>query len=627
MQPSAQSDTSSQAQRIRSRLLWCRDCIYIVLGAIAILFFSIELIDKQSLWMACIRPLAASALLSLAVVENALRADFFPALSAAKNDAENAHKKSKKKPKWLIRIEQGLSRWESHLVHLGLTGGCAFIALYLASANLSTAIVLTPPKGGLILAGSVLLAGSFVLLVCERTLSSRKISSWPYQSAIVGLLRALLSIFLLTAAAIASSAISLTISFGIVWLASLIVLLIALEFLLRTFLAACVIPDPHKNRPFLTQSLIAEQYRWPLHPLLMLRKKIMQHFGVDVGKVQAFRLMGKIFLPVLCGVALVGWLASSLHEISPSQRGVYERFGRPVAVLPSGLHMGLPWPFGRVIPVDFGAVHELRLSEKQPDENISKKIPDTIEGPAPQESWRLWDNTHNTDQDQVIASAVNGSQSFQIVNMDIRLIWRIGLQDQDAMNSLYQTSDLPTTIQRVARQVMTQYFAHQQLDALLNEQRASMSTAINTEIQKRLDNLNTGVELLYTRVESIHPPAGAANAYHGVQAAQIAANTLIAKEKGYAASLGEAARQKATTAIDSAQATASERMAQANVALTRHSAEYQAWRLNPEAYINEQRYQTYSKALARTPLLILDRQIAQENEPMLDLRQFSQPAK
>jgi regulator of protease activity HflC (stomatin/prohibitin superfamily) len=37
-------------------------------------------------------------------------------------------------------------------------------------------------------------------------------------------------------------------------------------------------------------------------------------------------------------------------------RGVYERFGAPVAVLHPGLHLLVPWPFGRVRLLDFGAV-------------------------------------------------------------------------------------------------------------------------------------------------------------------------------------------------------------------------------------------------------------------------------
>ncbi|NMD76567.1 hypothetical protein HG548_18755 [Citrobacter sp. DNRA3] len=37
------------------------------------------------------------------------------------------------------------------------------------------------------------------------------------------------------------------------------------------------------------------------------------------------------------------------------------------------------------------------------------------------------------------------------LHMDILLIWRVGLQDQDDMNNLYQTNDLLTTIYRSAQ--------------------------------------------------------------------------------------------------------------------------------------------------------------------------------
>lgn len=70
-----------------------------------------------------------------------------------------------------------------------------------------------------------------------------------------------------------------------------------------------------------------------MHPLLSLRKKIADHFGVDIGQIQAFRLMGKIIVPVACGLAFIGWLMSGLNQVSVNQRGVYERFGNPTDVL------------------------------------------------------------------------------------------------------------------------------------------------------------------------------------------------------------------------------------------------------------------------------------------------------
>lgn len=627
MDPSAQSGTPSLDTRLRSHLSWCRAIVCMLTGAITIVFYVVALIDEQSAWLTFLRPVLASGLLTCVIVENAIRAANFPPLPTQTPDSDIAEKEQKKQPDWRIRFDALIARWKPHLSQLGVTAVCSFIAILLVSTNLSFSAETAQPVGSVIPAVVILLVGCFALLVYERTLHLRRTANWAHQNALVGLLRALLSVGLLVTSAVILSTFSPTLAFWVVWIASLLVFLLAVEFLLRALTATLDLSAPDNPPRFLTQSLVAEQYRWPVQPLLMLRKKIMQHFGVDLGNIQAFRLTGKIFLPVVCGITLTGWLVSGFHEVSPTQRGVYERFGRPVSVLPPGLHIGLPWPFGQVRQVDFGAVHELQLSETSPEQNTNDVITDPIEGPAPQESWRLWDNTHNTDQAQVIASAMGDKQSFQIVNMDIRLIWRVGMRDKDAMDSLYQNDDLPTTLQRIARQVLTQYFAHQQLDALLNEQRASMSAAMNAEIQRRLDRLHTGVELLYTRVESIHPPAGAARAYHGVQAAQITADTQIAKEKGYAASQNKAAQRKATTAIDEAEAAADERVAQANMALTRYSAEYNAWRLNPDAFLAEQRYQTYSKALARTPLLILDSQLAKGNDPILDLRQFSQTSR
>jgi len=459
-------------------------------------------------------------------------------------------------------------------------------------------------------------------------LSYRTILDWPMQNLSVGMVRVLLSIFLLITISLALFTYIPWLSLWLMKIASLILLLVAIETGIRVFTALFYIPAPDKPHPFITRSLVAEQYQWPIRPLQQMRRKIFQHFGVDVSKIQAFRLIGQIFVPVVFGVVVVGWVVSGLNQVALDNRGVYERFGHPVTVLKPGLHVGWPWPFGKVVKVDYGAVHELKLSEAEaPEKTLPLKIADSVEGPAPPDSWRLWDNSHTTDQAQLIASAIGDKQSFQIVNMDIRLIWRVGMQDTDAMKSLYQTEDLPTLIQRVARQVLAQYFAHQQLDDLLNEQRSTMSATLNKEIQQRLNRLDTGVELLYTRIESIHPPAGAANAYHGVQAAQIAANAGIMREKGYAATVTNDAQRKATVAIDKAKAVANELQAQASKSQLRYIAEYDAWKINPEAYINERRYQTYSKALSQTPLLIIDNQASGVNEPMLDLRQFSQPSR
>lgn len=567
----------------------------------------------MSSWLPLLRLLVAALLLTMAVSENTLRQ-----LPPVGNKSGSR--------RWAIILPPRAAKWTTHLTQLALTALCAGLAIDFVSINFTASGSMAAISSGLIPVAIVLTLLCFALLVGERMLSFRTIRHWPYQSACVGLLRALLCLGVLSVITLAVSSFALTPAGWLVKLASAIVVLIAAEFLLRTLAAALVTPSADKAPPFLSQSLLTELYRWPPRPLLLMRKKIQRHFGVDIGKVQAFSLMGQIFFPVLFGAAFIGWLISGIHEVSLQQRGVYERFGCPAEVLAPGLHVGLPWPFGRVVAVDYGAIHELTLSEAQPTPTAATAPVDLVEGPAPQSSWRLWDKSHATDQAQVIASAMGDKQSFQVVNMDIRLIWRVGMHDADALNSLYQTDSLPITIQRIARQVLTQYFSHQQLDMLLNEQRSTMAHELNQQIQQRLSQLQIGVELLSTRIESIHPPAGAANAYHAVQAAQIKANAQIARERGYAAVVGNQSQQKATTAIDAASATANELQARANNALTHYSAEHDAWAINPEAFINERRYQIMSQALSHTPLLIIDSKVAGQHPPMLDLRQFSPSA-
>lgn len=608
--------------RARKSLRWYRSL------ALILLFFACFVYDYLNnnaglqAWLIFARPLVAACLLVFAVLENLT-------LNLSSPTTPVPYEKSPE-PRFVQRYwrklqSPGIKSSLTYVYQHILTAVCSVLAICMLVKNFSNTVLLTPIKTGIVPVICILLAACFFVLLGERMLSFKPIRQWPLHSMVTGLTRALLSILLAITIALAFYTYIPKVSLVVLYIAGAVLFAIASEFVLRTVTSIFTLPRAGWRSPFLSKSIVAEYYRWPLHPLLIVRKKIYQHFGVDIGKIQAFALIARIFTPVLLSIIVVGWLISGLHQIPLAQRGIYERFGQPVKVLSSGLHIGLPWPFGRVRPVDFGAVYELQLSDELPPVKTSApKIDDLIEGPAPQESWRLWDNTHATDQAQVIASAAGEKQSFQIVNMDIRLIWRVGMNDTDAMNSLYQADDIPATIQRVARQVLTQYFAHQQLDVLLNEQRAGMSVILNKEIQQRLNKMNIGVELLFTRIESIHPPAGAANAYHGVQAAQIAANALIAREKSYAAALANDSQRVALTAINSAQAFSHEQQAMADNALTRANAENDSWKMNPEAFVNERRYQILSKALSHTPLLILDDEISKQHAPILDLRQFWQ---
>ena len=130
------------------------------------------------------------------------------------------------------------------------------------------------------------------------------------------------------------------------------------------------------------------------------------------------------------------------------------------------------------------------------------------------------------DKSQVIASRRADQQSFQIVNMDVRFVYRIGLTDAAALAATYNSADVPTLIRSTASRILVHEFASRTLDGLLGADRVSLADEIGRAVQADLQSLDSSVEILATVVEAIHPPAGAANAYHGVQAVSYTHLTL-----------------------------------------------------------------------------------------------------
>lgn len=412
-------------------------------------------------------------------------------------------------------------------------------------------------------------------------------------------------------------------------LVGLLPALVALELLLRALMSLFSPRNERIEPRLLASSFIAGLLRWPPQPLLALQNELHNRFGIDLRQIWAFTYMRRAFLPVLAVVVGLGWVLSGVHEVPMQGRGIYERFGKPVQVFGPGLHAGLPWPFGRMLAVENGVVHELATSVSE--SNAVEQVLEPAEGPAPLSANRLWDASHINEKSQVIASNAGDKpstqkQSFQIVNMDVRFVYRIGLTDQAAMAATYNTADVPTLIRSTASRILVHDFASRTLDELLGEQRAALSADIGNAVQADLKKLDSGVEILATVVESIHPPAGAANAYHAVQAAQIGAQALISRERGAASEQSNLAELNASVAKDNASAGAREVMATAQGADLRFSAERQAYDQAGKAFLLEQYLTQLSQGLAHAKLLILDHRLGGDTAPTIDLRTFTLPA-
>lgn len=475
-------------------------------------------------------------------------------------------------------------------------------------------------------AGSVFILCAFAVLVLERHWTLKNPLEWPEAAKLAPMMRMMIGVFLLSALALMFAREASVWPAHLLMLTGLLPGLVALELFLRALMAMFSPPREDKEPEFIAGSLLAAQICWPPRPLQFVQNELHQHFGIDLRQIWAFHFMRRALLPLAAILLLTGWLLTGISEVPLTQRGIYESFGKPVAVRQPGLHAGLPWPFGRTRMVDNGEVHELTTGSEEPVTTTPVTVADTAEGPAPESANRLWDSGHSSDKSQIIASATRDRQSFQIMNMDVRFVYRIAMNDGAAMASLYHTDNMPVLIRSIANQVLVHDFSSRTLDSLLGSDQTRLAADIGRKVQSQLDHLNSGVELLATVIESIHPPAGAADAYHSVQAAQILAQSAIAGEKGQAAQQLNAAQQFARLAQDTASAQSYENLDQAQVMALRFNAENQAYQAGGQSFLTDRYFSQLILAMQQHPeVLIVDHRIGGGTSPVLDLRNFTLP--
>jgi hypothetical protein len=121
-------------------------------------------------------------------------------------------------------------------------------------------------------------------------------------------------------------------------------------------------------------------------------------------------------------------------------------------------------------------------------------------------------------------------------------------------------------------------------------------------------------------VEAIHPPAGAASAYHNVQAAEILANSQIAVQRASAIHSIKSAQQGAMEDRNKATAAAAELVSQARAESILFDADREARQRDGEAFLFERRSERLTTGLAKSEAVVIDHRLNGRNGPIIDLR-------
>ena len=486
-----------------------------------------------------------------------------------------------------------------------------------APTDASGAVVLPPGTATAAnLAASFVFALAFVSLVTDRVMNAFPAPQLPEAPALRRLL--LLTTVLLVAAA----GIELGRGAGLTWVRwpEIVLIcvpgLIALELAVRALGRMFLPPPAVADATAVTDSLLASVVTGgPRSPGTLLRT----HLGLDFTRSWALRFLSAAILPAILATALLCWMLTGLKLIELGQRGIYERFGAPVAVLGPGLHLLLPWPLGRLRPVEYGAIHSVAIGVDQAEPQ-EKEESVGAEATPPASLNRLWESSHAGQADYLVPSRGTGQQGFQSVSTEISVLYRVGLSDAAAMQSVYTVADPESLIRESASRLVLRYFNSRELEAVLGASRENVAGALREALAANMDEHRAGIEIVSVLIQEIHPPAGAAAAYHAVQAAEINANASISHELGRAKRAAGVAQQEAHQLTAAADAQAAEAIAAASAETYRFSADRRAYAESGESFLLERSYGKLKTALAQSPLTIVDHRLSPAQGPVLDLR-------
>jgi regulator of protease activity HflC (stomatin/prohibitin superfamily) len=473
------------------------------------------------------------------------------------------------------------------------------------------------------IAAAFVFAIAFVSLMAERVMNEFPAPQLPEAPLLRRLL--LLVTVLLAAAACTEIGRSAALSWVrwpelvLLWVPALIALELALRALARLFLPP---PQPADARSVADSVIVGLLTGGPRAPGNLLRT----HFGLDFARSWALTFLSAAILPALFGTALLCWGLSGLKLIDLNHRGVYERFGAPVAVYGPGLHLLLPWPMGRLRTVEYGAIHSVAIGVDQAAAAAGSGAPEPIvpaEATAPISLNRLWESAHADQAHYLVASQGTG-QGFQSVATEIYVLYRVGLSKDDALQSIYTVADPEALIREDASRLVLRYFTSRTLDQVLYAQREDVAGQLRDELSRDIAGYRTGADIVSVLIEEIHPPAGAAEAYHAVQAAEINSRASISDEIGRAKRTAGVAQQEAHELLSTANAQATETRDTADAAAYRFSMDRRAYAQNGRSFVLERLYASLTTALKGKSLTIMDHRLSASDGPMIDMRPIAQ---
>jgi regulator of protease activity HflC (stomatin/prohibitin superfamily) len=290
--------------------------------------------------------------------------------------------------------------------------------------------------------------------------------------------------------------------------------------------------------------------------------------GITMRGLWSVKLIKKLIVPSLVSVFLLLWLSTGIVEIGSGQNGALYNFGKlSDTPLEPGLHMTLPWPFGKTVIYNTDSVSSITIGYRS----------DTS-------SDNVWTQSHGSEEYELL---LGGGEELVSINLCIE--YKIG----DLHAYLKNCAKPEAILEASAYELVADKTIVTDLDTLLSIDREQFASDFKIDLTEKISIRNTGIEIVSVVLESIHPPLGIADIYQRLVSAEIEASTRIMNARAAAVVRVLEAETQNNSMISYATAEKLAKIAAAEAEV----AEFMASVAADKSYSNAYRYYKYLDAV------------------------------
>ena len=360
------------------------------------------------------------------------------------------------------------------------------------------------------------------------------------------------------------------------------------------------------------------------NPIASLFETIEARFGVSFRSSWAIRFVRAAALPSLVAVMLLFWGITCLSIVGTDELGIRESFGQirgelawslgtatddPLA---PGLHLKLPWPFGRVRHYPVKKVFAMPIG--------------FVPRAGHQRAY-LWTTAHAEEEFEFVLG-----NDAEVVSVNALVYYKIREDKQGFLNYVYRFADssddgpqarsgrvaVETALDAYAHRALMEATRSATLEQVLSANRAEFADQLKESLRKYSHENHLGIDVIDVALVLMHPPIDAAADYLDVISAEIDAERVQIQARGQRDVAIETADNASYSIVAQEKVNAAEEVGNAYERSAEFLALREAYAAAPEAFKQRLWFETHEEALADKPLIIVDEEV------YIDMRQQPQ---